>query len=66
MEEKLLIGVEEAAAAIGLSASKFRVMLAQKLIPSVKLGQRRMVVRADLIAFVDKLKAEAGLSSVGV
>ena len=33
MEEKLLIGVEEAAAAIGLSASKFRVMLAQKLTP---------------------------------
>ena len=66
MEDKLLIGIEEAAAAIGLSGSKLRGMLRQKIIPSVKIGQRRMVPRDGLIAYVENLKAEAGLLSVGV
>jgi excisionase family DNA binding protein len=60
VEDKLLIGIEEAAAAIGLSGSKLRVMLRQGVIPSVKIGQRRMVPRDGLIAYVENLKAEAG------
>lgn len=51
-----------AAAAEQLSISKTVLyeLLRSGTIPSVKLGGRRLVADADLVAYVDQLRASAG------
>lgn len=56
--DKLLYSPEAAAALVGISRSRLFEMLAARTIPSVLIGRTRRIARADLVAFVEKLRAE--------
>lgn len=48
MSEKLAYSVTEAAAAIGVSRSTVWKLVAEKRLPTVKLGHRTLIRRQDL------------------
>jgi excisionase family DNA binding protein len=49
-----LINVSEAAEIIGLSRSKVYELLADGLLPSIRIGRTRRIDVADLDAFIDR------------
>jgi excisionase family DNA binding protein len=53
----LLISVEKAALALGIGRTQIFSLMAQGAICSVKIGRRRLVVKRDLEAFVQRLSA---------
>lgn len=61
--DKLLYGPEEAASLVGVSRSRIYEMLAARTIPSVLIGRSRRIARADLEAFVERLRAEQARSA---
>jgi excisionase family DNA binding protein len=54
--ERLTYTVPEAAEAIGISDTQARRMIAAGLIPSMRIGRRVLVSRAELAAWVDEHK----------
>lgn len=60
----LLLSMDEAAACLGgISRATLKIMLANKVIPSVKVGRRRMITRAALEAYVAALEQEQAAAS---
>ena len=53
----LLVSVEKAALALGIGRTQIFSLMAQGAICSVKIGRRRLVVKRDLEAFVQRLSA---------
>lgn len=54
---RLLLSVDEATAALGISRSKVYQYLRTGRLPSVTLGRRRLIRSDDLCAFVAELGA---------
>ena len=57
---RLLYSVREAAEQLSISARTLGAMLRGNAMPSVKLGGRRLIARADLENYVEQLRAEGG------
>lgn len=55
--ERLAFSAQEAAAAIGVGRTRFHQMLASGEIKSRKMGRKRMILRADLLAWLAGLPA---------
>jgi len=55
--EKLALSPAEAAGELGISRARLYQLLTDGTIPSVKLGRRRLVLRATLIAVLDRLES---------
>jgi excisionase family DNA binding protein len=51
----VLYSVKEAASVLAISQRSLYLYLERKLIPSVKIGSRRLIRRADLERLVDRL-----------
>ena len=58
--DKLLLTVEEAEDLTAICRSKLYVYMASGALRSVKIGRSRRIARADLIAFIDQLRAQQG------
>lgn len=59
--DRLLIDVDEARELLGgVARSYVYVLMTRGELPAIKLGRRRMIVMRDLVAFVEKLRAEGG------
>jgi excisionase family DNA binding protein len=52
---RVLYSVKEAASVLAISQRSLYLYLERKLIPSVKIGSRRLIRRADLERLVDRL-----------
>ena len=59
-ELPLLLSVEQAASAIGLSRTVFYDRMLRGQIASVKEGRRRLIPRSALEAYVSRLLADQG------
>ena len=62
MVDKLLLSVREAADTLSVSRSRLYEMLAAEELPSVQVGRLRRIALADLLAYVERLREEAGRS----
>lgn len=58
--ETLLVNDGEASRLLGISRSKFHLLVAAGRIPRLKIGRAARYRRADLLAFTERLAAEAG------
>ncbi len=54
----LLVDLNSAAAALSISKRGIQELIYRGTLPSVSLGRRRLLVRADLEAFVNSLRPE--------
>jgi excisionase family DNA binding protein len=57
MQENRLFDVTSAAHYLGTTVWCIRRLIWDKKVPSIKLGKRQLIDKADLDAFVEKLKA---------
>lgn len=57
--EPVLVDDVEASRLLGISRSKFHALVANGLIPRLKLGRSARYRPADLLAFTERLRAEA-------
>ncbi|WP_316205760.1 excisionase family DNA-binding protein [Bradyrhizobium sp. SZCCHNS1012] len=55
IDERLAYSPLQAAELIGFSRSGFYLLLASGEIPSVKVGRKRLIRRADLLAWLKRL-----------
>lgn len=58
--ETLLVNDAEASRLLGISRSKFHLLVAAGRIPRLKIDRAARYRRADLLAFTERLAAEAG------
>jgi excisionase family DNA binding protein len=58
--ETLLVNDGEASRLLDISRSKFHLLVAAGRIPRLKIGRAARYRRADLLAFTERLAAEAG------
>lgn len=63
MDEKGLYSIEAGARYTGLGRTKFHELLMSNAIESVTVGRRRLVPRASLDAFIERLRAEQRASA---
>jgi excisionase family DNA binding protein len=56
METPLMHAVEPAAARLGIGRSVMYRLIASGDIPTVKVGKRRLVPEAELVAYVGRLR----------
>ncbi len=56
MNKKMVYSVNEAAEQLGVGRTMVYELIGEGRLPSMKLGQRRLVAKADLEAFVDALR----------
>jgi excisionase family DNA binding protein len=61
--DSLLVNDDEASHLLGISRSKFHLLVAEGLIPRIKLGRSARYRPADLRAFTERLAAEASAPS---
>jgi excisionase family DNA binding protein len=61
--DSLLVKDDEASRLLGISRSKFHVLVAQGLIPRLKIGRSARYRRTDLSTFTEHLAAEGGARS---
>lgn len=54
-----LLGIKKAAAAIGMSERWLWSRIAERALPSIRLGNRVLIDASDLRAFVEKRKTAA-------
>jgi excisionase family DNA binding protein len=59
--ETLLVNDGEASRLLGISRSQFHLLVAAGRIPRLKIGRSARYRRADLLAFTERLAAEAGV-----
>jgi excisionase family DNA binding protein len=59
--ETLLVNDREASRLLGISRSKFHELVATGHIPRLKIGRSARYRGADLLAFTERLAAEAGV-----
>jgi excisionase family DNA binding protein len=57
---RLLLSLDQAAAALSLSRRTVQTLIYSAELPSVKVGRSRRVAVADLHAYVDRLRHEVG------
>lgn len=57
---RLLLSVNDAAKHLAMGRTKFYELLTANEIPSIVLRGRRVVAHADLAAYVERLRADAG------
>ena len=57
--DKIAFRIDEAVRATGLSRSSLYVLIANGALPALKAGGRRLILRSDLQAYFDGLKAGA-------
>ncbi len=57
--DKLAYSVDEAAELLGIGRTLAYELIREKRLVSLKLGNRRLIARADLEAFVETLRGEA-------
>ncbi|HDS1059583.1 helix-turn-helix domain-containing protein [Pseudomonas putida] len=55
---QLSVSIEEAAKSIGVARSTIYEIVARGDLPSFKLGRRRMILMAELSAFINRVAAE--------
>ena len=55
---QLSVSIEEAAKSIGVARSTIYEIVARGDLPSFKLGRRRMILMAELTAFITRAAAE--------
>ena len=58
--DRLLVGVDDAAAMLTVSRRTLQGLIYDGSLPSVKVGRSRRIAVADLEAFVDTLRHEQG------
>ncbi|MDA1280870.1 MAG: excisionase family DNA-binding protein [Chloroflexi bacterium] len=58
-DEPLAVSVEEGARLLGLGRSKFYTEVLNGRCESVKIGERRLIPRAGLTAYLEMLREEA-------
>jgi len=56
--DKLAYSVDEAAEQLGIGRTLAYELIRDGRLPSLKLGNRRLVARADLEAFVESLRSQ--------
>ncbi|MCZ2837179.1 helix-turn-helix domain-containing protein [Modestobacter sp. VKM Ac-2985] len=56
---RLMHPTDESAALLGVGRSVLYGLLRNDVIPSIRLGGKRLVARADLEAYVDRLRSQA-------
>ena len=56
-EAALLLGVEDSALLLGIGRTKTFELISTGMLPSVQIGRRRLVRRADLEGFVTSLSS---------
>ena len=56
MIDKLAVSVEEAAEQLSIGRTMAYDLIRQGELPSIKIGQRRLVARADLESYVERLR----------
>jgi excisionase family DNA binding protein len=57
--DRLLLNTTEAAKRLSIGRTKFYGLLRANVIPSLLLGGQRLVAHDDLVAYVDRLRADA-------
>lgn len=62
---KLLDSISSCATALDLSDSGVRRLMASGALPSVQIGSRRLVPHEALVAYVERLKADAATTPRG-
>lgn len=62
--DKLLLTVEEAEELTAICRSKLYVYMASGALRSVKIGRSRRIARADLVAFIDELRADQSVYEI--
>ena len=65
MPQRVLVDVNEACGLLGVRRTFLFGLLARGEIRSVKVGRLRKIARADLDAYVERLRTEAAGSDVG-
>lgn len=55
-EDKLTYSINEAAALLGVGRTTVYELIRQEQLLTVKIGQRRLITRLDLDAFVEHLR----------
>jgi len=55
-EDKLTYSINEAAALLGVGRTTVYELIRQQQLLTVKIGQRRLITRLDLDAFVEDLR----------
>ena len=56
-EDRLIYSVNEAASILGVGRTTIYELIREQRLHSVKIGQRRLVAKSDLEAFVSDLRA---------
>jgi excisionase family DNA binding protein len=64
--DTVLLTDEEASQALGISRSKFHLLVADGQILRLKLGRSARYRKVDILAFTDRLAAEARTGAIGV
>jgi excisionase family DNA binding protein len=62
--EALLVNDLEASRLLGISRSKFHLLVAEGRIPRLKIGRSARYRRADILMFTERLAAEGRLDDV--
>jgi excisionase family DNA binding protein len=57
--DKIAFRIDEAVRATGLSRSSLYVLIASGELPAVKAGGRRLILRADLQSYFQRLRSAA-------
>jgi excisionase family DNA binding protein len=57
--EPVLVDDDEASRLLGISRSKFHTLVANGIIPRLKIGRSARYRPADLLAFTERLRADA-------
>jgi excisionase family DNA binding protein len=55
-EDKLTFSINEAAALLGVGRTTVYELIRQEQLMTVKIGQRRLITRLDLDAFIEQLR----------
>jgi excisionase family DNA binding protein len=64
--DAVLLTDEEASRALGISRSKFHLLVADGQILRLKLGRAARYRKVDILAFTDRLAANARTGAIGV
>lgn len=64
MGDAFLVRDEEAARLLGISRSKFHLLVADGQIARIKIGRSARYRRADIIAFIERLADESSGSAI--
>lgn len=58
-DAKLALRIDEAVVASGLSRSTLYLLMARRVLPAIKVGGRRLILRKDLEEFLQSLRTSS-------